>query len=91
MSNNRLIVRQCGHDAMKSVQDLIEMASGGLVSSLCDKKTFGRKSKVCMGKKGAGIGSAKLQSLDPKINSTLHKYISIFSDFIDRLPDDEEQ
>ncbi|KAH9406449.1 hypothetical protein TYRP_013427 [Tyrophagus putrescentiae] len=86
-----LIVRQCGHDAMKSVQDLIEMASGGLVSSLCDKKTFGRKSKVCMGKKGAGIGSAKLQSLDPKINSTLHKYISIFSDFIDRLPDDEEQ
>lgn len=75
---------------MKSVQDLIEMASGGLVSSICDKKSFSRKSKACMGKKGYGLGSAKLQSLDPKINTTLHKYIGIFGDFIDRLPDEEE-
>jgi len=83
-------VKQCGHEAMKSVQDLIDKASGGLVTSLCDKKSFGRKSKTCMGKK-SGAAAAKLQSLDPKINATLHKYIGIFGDFIDRLPDDEDR
>ncbi|KAJ6224934.1 hypothetical protein RDWZM_003479 [Blomia tropicalis] len=84
-----VITKHCGYEASVSVHNLIDKASGGLVSNLCDKKTSARKSKVCMGKKGYGIGT-KLQSLDPKINATLHKYIGIFSDFLDRIPDDEE-
>lgn len=29
--------------------------------------------------------------LDPKMNATLQKYITILGDFIDRLPDDDEE
>lgn len=82
---------------MRSVQDLIEKASGGLVSSLCDKKSYSRKSKACLGKYqhnnflyNKSFSRGKLHSLDPKINATLHKYIGIFGDFIDRLPEEDD-
>ncbi|XP_027201726.2 uncharacterized protein LOC113795718 [Dermatophagoides pteronyssinus] len=83
-----LIQRQCGPDATKAIQDLINQASGGLVSSLCEKKIFGRKSKACSGKKNYNYN--KLSTLDPMMNATLQKYVNIFGEFIERLPDDDD-
>ncbi|KAH9517347.1 hypothetical protein DERF_008026 [Dermatophagoides farinae] len=83
-----LIQRQCGPDATKAIQDLINQASAGLVTSLCEKKIFGRKSKACSGKKNYNYN--KLSTLDPMMNATLQKYVTIFGEFIERLPDDDD-
>lgn len=83
------IAKACGHPAVLAIHDLIEEASGHLASQLCDAKTYSRKSRACLGKKVATGG--KLHQIDPKANATLHKYIGIFGDFVDRLPDDEEE
>ena len=77
---------------MESLQELMNRASGGLVGALCDRKAFGRKSKTCMGKKSPNvIAGTALRSLEPKMNQTLHKYLNILGDFVDRIPDDDEQ
>lgn len=47
---------------------------------------FGRKSKACIGKKQ--LAYSKLNQLDSKMNSTLQKYINIFGEFLDRIPDE---